>query len=185
MSTKTLKYLLSEQSASQSEHSNCSILPTSGATYILITHSPPMIPNIHQISQLLLSFVKKKSNNNNNSVLYKGFGFVTYYCFTANGLFYWLTLSVALTLHIPIHSGRCPDLFYGKSLGKSCLRSKSQVARVRQKRCSPSRPTFAVTWVDFLKVLRLSFPLCRSLLSQKKRIYSSGYVLVNKFELDL
>lgn len=60
MSAKTLKYLLSEQSASQSEHSNCSILPTSGATYILITHSPPMIPNIHQISQLLLSFVKKK-----------------------------------------------------------------------------------------------------------------------------
>lgn len=83
MSAKTLKYLLSEQSASQSEHSNCSILPTPGATYILITHSPPMIPNIHQISQLLLSFVK----NNNNSVLYKGFGFVTYYRFTANGLF--------------------------------------------------------------------------------------------------
>lgn len=61
MSAKTLKYLHSEQSASQSEHSNCSILPTSGATYILITHSPPMIPNIHQISQLLLSFVKKKA----------------------------------------------------------------------------------------------------------------------------
>ena len=126
MSAKTLKYLLSEQSASQSEHSNCSILPTPGATYILITHSPPMIPNIHQISQLLLSFIK--NNNNNNSVLYKGVGFITYYRFTANGLFYWLTLSVTLTLHIPIHSGRCPDLFYGKSLVKSCLRSNSQVA---------------------------------------------------------
>ena len=139
MSAKTLKYLLSEQSASQSEHSNCSILPTPGATYILITHSPPMIPNIHQISQLSLSFVKNNNNNNNNnnSVLYKGFGFATYYCFTANGLFYWLTLSVTLTLHIPIHSGRCPDLFYGKSLVKSCLRSNSQVARVRRKRCSP------------------------------------------------
>ena len=87
MSAKTLKYLLWEQSASQSEHSNCSILRTPGATYILITHSPPVIPNIHWISQLLLSFV------NNNSVLYKGFRFVTYYCFTANGLFYWLTLS--------------------------------------------------------------------------------------------
>jgi len=59
MWAKTLKYLLSEQSARQSEHSNCSIRPTPGATYILITHSPPMIPNIHQISQLLLSFVKK------------------------------------------------------------------------------------------------------------------------------
>ena len=142
MSAKTLKYLLSEQSASQSEHSNCSILPTPGATYILIIDSPPpMIPSIHQISQLLLSFVKKKNNNNNNSVLYKSFGFVTYYCFTPNGLFYWLTLSGALTLHIPTHSGRCPDLFYGKPLVKSCLCSKSQVARVRLKRCSPSRPT--------------------------------------------
>ena len=163
MSAKTLKYLLSEQSASQSEHSNCSILPTPGATYILITHSPPTIPNIHQISQLLLSFVKN-NNNNNNSVLYKGFGFVTYYRFTANGLFYWSTLSVTLTLHIPIHSGRCPDLFYGKSLVKSCLRSNSQVARVRRKRCSP---------------------LCQLLRSYLGRLSQSPSLLISAISLSL